>query len=209
MPDLPEVTQRFDADVSGYLAGMEEMIAATDAFRASVDAALGAVEALHAAIDSLPDEKTIHVNVETSGMPEAAAAAAGAGGVPDTAGFREAEDAANGLDDAFARLDEILKEQGGDWEEVDLSAARAAETMGGAARDIEADADAIRAEYVDVATRVADAMGFSAEQIQADADVIRAGFVKTALGAESLDEVGRSWFSASGVRREKAALPSG
>ena len=129
MPDaLPQVTQEFDADVQPYLDGVEEMIAATDHFRESVDAALAAVEALHAAIDDLPNEKTIHVNVETSGMPEAAAAGA-AGGAPNTAGFREAEDAANGLDEALARLDEILKEQGGDWEEVDLGAGKAAESL--------------------------------------------------------------------------------
>ena len=165
MPDaLPEVTQEFDADVQPYLDGIEEMITATDAFRDSVAAALRDVLALEAAIDSLPDEKTIHVNVETSGMPENVAANVGnvgpintegvnaeedalrnLGDIADTTGedlrntgnaademgtgFQRAGENTNGLEEAFARLDEILKNQGSDWEEVDRSAGQAAETL--------------------------------------------------------------------------------
>ena len=83
------------------------MIAATDRFRESVDAALISVEALHAAIDDLPSEKVIHINFETSGMPEAAAAAAGAGaGVPGAGGV--AADAAAAREDAAAADDDAL-----------------------------------------------------------------------------------------------------
>ena len=69
------------------------MIAATDRFRESVDAAIGAVEALHAAIDALPDEKTIHINVETSGVPEDVAANVGNVGPVDTGGVNAEEEA--------------------------------------------------------------------------------------------------------------------
>jgi hypothetical protein len=186
VPELPEVTQEFDADVQPYLDGIALMIEATQKFAEEVNNAISDVDALNAAIRALPDEKTIHLNVDTTGMPEAAAAAAGTGNVaPDTAGMAaeaaadeavgdaadeadakvrllsEAEDAnaAAALRDAaaqealraaaedagagfaragenaytgeaaFARLDEILKEQGGDWEEVDVGAGRAAESL--------------------------------------------------------------------------------
>ena len=168
MPDaLPEVTQEFDANVQPYLVGIEEMITATDAFRDSVAAALRDVLALEAAIDALPDEKVINIRVETTGnVPENVGnvGPVSEGAAPDTAGFREAEDAANGLEESFARLDEILKEQGGDWEEVDLGADRAAETM----RDA--------AAATDEAARAA-----------------AAAAAPETLQVETLDEVGRSY----------------
>ena len=63
MVALDPVSQEFTSDVSPYLAGIEEMIAATDRFRESVDAALHSVEELGLAFASLPDEKTIHVHL--------------------------------------------------------------------------------------------------------------------------------------------------
>ena len=186
MPDLPEVTQTFDVNALPYLEGIEEMIAATQRFAEEVNDAISDVDALNAAIRALPDEKTIHINVDTTGMPEAAAAAAGAeGAAPDTAGMAaeaaaedavgdaadeadakvrllsEAEDAnaaaalrdaaaqealraaaedtgtgfqragenTNSLEESFAQLDDLLRNQGGDWEEVDLGAGKAAESL--------------------------------------------------------------------------------
>ena len=93
MPDLPEVTQTFDANVAPYLAGIEEMISATDDLKTAVEelaaaieaipdktididdesvkTALADVEALHAAIDALPDEKTIDIDVDQKGTEAA------------------------------------------------------------------------------------------------------------------------------------------
>ena len=127
--DLPKVTQEFDANTLPYISAVEAAISATKDFTKSVDQALAAVLALETAIAGL-DGKTIHINVETSGVPEAAAAAAGAqGAAPDTAATEAAtkateENAAAANTDAAAneRLGNILKEEGGDWQELGVLA---------------------------------------------------------------------------------------
>jgi len=75
--ELPEVTQVFEADATRYVAGVEAMIAAAEAFTRANEAALVSVEALHAAIDALPvlHETVIRVRYETEGVPTDVAAA--------------------------------------------------------------------------------------------------------------------------------------
>ena len=206
---------------------------------------------------TLPDEKTIHINVDTTGMPEAAAAAAGAeGAAPDTAGMAaeaaadeavgdaadeadarvrllsEAEDAnaaaalrdaaaqealraatedagtgfdragenANSLEESFAQLDDLLRNQGGDWEEVDLGAGRAAESLGEVAAATEGATEALGPaaesldevglsyrEMVEQGILPADSALRGAGDAAGDADEV---FARV---PETLDEVGRSW----------------
>jgi hypothetical protein len=59
LPELPDVTQRFIADVIPYLEAMDQLIAATEE-------ATAAVEALQRAINGL-DGKTVLINVKTVG----------------------------------------------------------------------------------------------------------------------------------------------
>lgn len=61
MAELPPVSQRFDADVSGYTSGIEEMIQAADRFLEKNREVIDSVNALHAALDALPDTKVINV----------------------------------------------------------------------------------------------------------------------------------------------------
>ncbi|HEX4178488.1 MAG TPA: hypothetical protein VHY57_08625, partial [Rhizomicrobium sp.] len=61
MPELPEVSQTFDANVAGYVSGMEEMILAADAFLAKNQEVIDSVNELHLALDALPDVKIINI----------------------------------------------------------------------------------------------------------------------------------------------------
>ena len=187
--ELPEVTQRFDADVSGYLAGIEEMIAATDQFRESVDAALVSVEALHAAIDDLPTEKTIHINLETSGVPAAAAAGAGAG-APDTAGMA-AEAAAT--EAAGAAADDADAKFRGLSEAEDAAAAAAAR-----------DAAALSAEAA-AAHEAGDAADGTAASLGRIGETVGEATIPLAMAGDAAREVGIGLEEAGGDAERTAA----
>ena len=122
--ELDPVTQEFIAETDPYVEGMRAAIDATDAFRESVDAALRDVLALDAALDRLND-KTIHVNVETNGIPENVAANVGNVGPVDTAGVNAEEDALRNLGDVADTTGEDLRNVGDAADEMGTGFQRA------------------------------------------------------------------------------------
>ena len=213
MPDLPEVTQTFDANVAPYLAGIEEMISATDDLKTAVEelaaaieaipdktidindesvkTALADVEALHAAIDALPDEKTIRINVEQEGVPEAAAAGA-EGAAPDTAGMAAEAAAADAAGDAADEADAKFQ---GLTEAEDASAAAAARNAAAleAERAAADDATVSAEEFFAVLDRLSPATQAAYEAQEAETGAIRDMASELGPAAESIDEVGLSY----------------
>jgi len=69
MPDLPRVSQAFTADVSDYVAKMEELVAANQEFIDSIDDAIGKIGEFKAALDTL-DDKNISIDLDTAHLLE-------------------------------------------------------------------------------------------------------------------------------------------
>lgn len=67
MPELPKVSQDFTADTSGYIAGIDAMIAAADEFLRKNAEMITAIEALKEELDSIPREITVSIRYVTSG----------------------------------------------------------------------------------------------------------------------------------------------
>ena len=168
------------------------MIAVTDRFRESVDAALISVEALHAAIDDLPTEKTIHINVETTGMPEAAAAAAGTGNLGDTGGLGAEAAAARAAGDAANEADadyRLLAEAEDDAAAAAARNAAAMEAERAAASDAAISADEFFAALDKLSPAVREA--YAAQE--AENGALRDTAAELGPAAESLAEVGLSY----------------
>ena len=84
VPELPRVEQTFTADVTDYVAKMEELVAANQEFIDSVDDAMGKLEEFRVALDSLPDEKNIRIDLNEDDILEQVAYIREVlGGIPD------------------------------------------------------------------------------------------------------------------------------
>jgi SLT domain-containing protein len=72
VPDLPRVTQEFDADVTPYIEHLQLAIEWAEQFTAANQEAIDSVNELHAALDALPELKdiTVRVRYETIGKPD-------------------------------------------------------------------------------------------------------------------------------------------
>ena len=129
---------------------------------------IAALEELRAALDCLPAERTIHVRLDTSGVPEAAPAAAAG---PDTGATR----------DAFAALDDIL----GEYEAMQARAGEAAgaeERLAAATRDA-AEADIIAAEVERLLADATDARRDADLSAAVAADILAASTDKATQAA--------------------------
>ena len=68
---LPDVVQKFTADVSGYLAGIQSMIAANEEFVSSIDQAIRKIGELESAIRGIGDKTiTVRVRYEEGQAPD-------------------------------------------------------------------------------------------------------------------------------------------
>lgn len=66
MPELPDVSVDFIANVGDFVSEIDAMIVALKDFQVEVHAAADAVADLHVELDALPDNKIIHVQVQYS-----------------------------------------------------------------------------------------------------------------------------------------------
>lgn len=144
MPELPRVSQDFDADTSGYVSGMQDMITAADAFLEKNREAIDSVNELHAALDALPDTKVINVIYRQTTEGNAP-------GAPNT-NFNETLDNQSGLlSDVQSSMDRTAQSARGLAEEV-LDASDGMDEYAAAALNAaraEAQADAERTESME------------------------------------------------------------
>lgn len=61
MPDLPPVSESFDADASGFLSALQEMIDRAEELASAIQEDIGKIAELRTAINSLPDTKVVNV----------------------------------------------------------------------------------------------------------------------------------------------------
>ncbi len=118
MPDLPPVSESFDADGDRFLAALQAMIDQAERLAAAVDADIAKIAELRTALAALPDAKVIEVVTRyvTEGEPPGGVAGvslgdAGSQIAADAAALRtEAEaarDAAGADDDLAAAIDDL------------------------------------------------------------------------------------------------------
>lgn len=91
MPELPEVTQEFDANTAPYVAAIEQAIAETKKFVDEIMEAATAIELLKEQLDSIPREVTIAVHyVQTGDAPTGANAQFNSAGMSQAAAANDA-----------------------------------------------------------------------------------------------------------------------
>lgn len=91
MPELPEVTQEFDANTAPYVAAIEQAIAQTKKFVDEIMEAATAIELLKEQLDSIPREVTIAVHyVQTGDAPTGANAQFNSAGMSQAAAANDA-----------------------------------------------------------------------------------------------------------------------
>ena len=122
MPDLPEVTQEWAADVGPYVAAMGALIDATARAR---DAAVADMAAIQAAIDGIHGGD-LNIDVNAAGLNEAAAAARTAAAADENLAHA-ADDVTRATYEETAATDAAIR--------ADLAAAAAAEARAKAQED--------------------------------------------------------------------------
>ena len=70
MPDLPRVSQTFEADSGPYIDAIEAMITENRNLMDSIDDVIGKIGELKVALDSLPDEKNIKIELNEDDVLE-------------------------------------------------------------------------------------------------------------------------------------------
>ena len=137
MPELPRVEQTFTADVTDYVAKMEEMVAANERFISSIEDAIGKIEEFRAALDSLPSEKDIKIELnEDDVLEQVAYIRELLNGIPDHKNVTVTVEQMGGV----GNLQEATQAPGGDpFAGMEESAAKLDEEL----RSVRADAAAL------------------------------------------------------------------